>query len=86
MIHQARQEKEIVFCGDGVARNRKVIEDEFGLRCVLDEWFNIPRAAVLARLGILRLSEGDSDDVFSLVPQYVRKPTPVIRIENHGLH
>ena len=86
MVHQAKQEKEIVFCGDGAARNRKMIEDEFGIGSVLDEWFNIPRAAVLARLGILRLSEGDSDDVFSLVPQYVRKPTPVVRIENHGLH
>jgi tRNA threonylcarbamoyladenosine biosynthesis protein TsaB len=86
MIRLARQETEIVFCGDGAERNREALEAEFGRASVLDEWFHAPRAAILASLGIQRLLRGDSDDVFSLVPEYVRKPTPVVRVENHGLH
>ncbi len=81
MISRARAEESVVFCGDGAERNRAFLEAQFGLSSVLDEWYNWPRAAVLAKLGIRRLLAGHSDDLFQLEPEYVRKPTPVIRLE-----
>jgi tRNA threonylcarbamoyladenosine biosynthesis protein TsaB len=80
-IDAAKQEKDIVFCGDGAEKNREAIEASFGPSSVLPQWFNHPRAAVLAKLGLEKLAAGESDDLMSLVPTYVRKPTPVVRIE-----
>lgn len=86
IIEASKKEDSVVFCGDGAERNRKLLEEHFGTSSILCEPFNYPRAWVLAGLGIERLLRGESDDVFGLVPSYVRKPTPVVRIENHGLH
>lgn len=81
VIERAKEELEPVFCGDGAERNREVFEVQFGQHTVLPDWFNSPRAEVLAALGINRLSTGDSDDLFRLEPHYIRKPTPVVRLE-----
>lgn len=86
MIEVAKQEEEIVFCGDGAERNRATLESAFGRSSILDEWFNIPRGAVLLRMGMNRLLRGETDDVATIAPEYVQKPTPVKRIEDHGLH
>lgn len=82
MIETAKKESEIVFCGDGAEKNREVLASEFGEGSILPEWFNVPRPSVLARLGMERLEKNDTDDLFSLVPRYVRRPTPVVRLEN----
>jgi tRNA threonylcarbamoyladenosine biosynthesis protein TsaB len=81
VMREAKRQSKIVFCGNGAERNREALEAEFGPSCVLDERFHTPRAAVLASLGIERLMRGESDDVFGLAPRYVRRPTPVVRIE-----
>lgn len=81
LISEVRQDGEIVFCGDGADRNRAALEAEFGPSCILDRWFDVPRAAVLATLGIRRLLRGEVDDAFTLAPTYVRRPTPVVRLE-----
>lgn len=86
MIEAAKQEKEIVFCGDGAERNLAALEAAFGRSSILDEWFNVPRGTVLLKLGMDRLLRGETDDVATIAPEYVQKPTPVIRIEDHGLH
>lgn len=81
IIGRAKLENQVVFCGDGAERNRAAIEAEFGRGSVLDEWFNHPRAFVIARLGIERLMRGDSDDVMTIAPSYVQRPTPIVRLE-----
>ena len=82
MIAAAKQETQVVFCGDGAQRNREAIDAEFGSACILKEEFNSPNPAILAVLGLKRLTIGDYDDTFKIEPRYVRKPTPVIRNEN----
>ncbi|HOM72947.1 MAG TPA: tRNA (adenosine(37)-N6)-threonylcarbamoyltransferase complex dimerization subunit type 1 TsaB [Armatimonadota bacterium] len=81
MLERACQEDQVVFCGDGVERNRAIIEQKCGPDSILPQWYHFPRASVLVSLGIRRLLRGESDDLFSLTPRYVRKPTPVIRLE-----
>lgn len=81
MIESAKHEAEIVFCGDGSEKNRELLAGEFGAGSILPEWFNAPRPSVLARLGINRLMNNDADDLFTLVPSYIRRPTPVVRLE-----
>lgn len=71
----------LIFCGDGAERNREAIESEFGAESIMQEEYNSPKPAVLAALGLKRLTIGDYDDTFKIEPRYVRKPTPVIRIE-----
>jgi tRNA threonylcarbamoyladenosine biosynthesis protein TsaB len=85
MIETAKQEKEIVFCGDGAEKNREALSSAFGEGSVLPEWFNVPRPSILSKLGVDRLMKNDTDDLFSLVPRYVRRPTPVVRLENGEL-
>jgi tRNA threonylcarbamoyladenosine biosynthesis protein TsaB len=86
MVEQAGREEDIVFCGDGAQKNRYALEDEFGLTSILADWYNAPRGAALVRLGMERILRGESDDVATISPSYVRRPTPVVRIEDHGLH
>ena len=81
VIGTASGEARVVFCGSGAEGNRQVLEDRFGPGSVLAPWFNTPRASVLASLGLRRLLQGEPDDVESLVPSYVRRPTPVVRLE-----
>ena len=81
MIASAKLEAQVVFCGDGAERNREAIESEFGPSAILPDWFNSPRPAILATLGLKRLTTDDCDDVFKIEPRYIRKPTPVVRIE-----
>ncbi|MEN6521850.1 MAG: tRNA (adenosine(37)-N6)-threonylcarbamoyltransferase complex dimerization subunit type 1 TsaB [Armatimonadota bacterium] len=85
MIEVAEKESSVVFCGDGAERNREVLASAFGEGSILPEWFNTPRPSILARLGVDRLMKNDTDDLFGLVPRYVRRPTPVIRLEKGEL-
>ena len=78
------KKKDGVFCGSGAERNRDVLAAEFGKSSILDDWFNIPHGSVLAVLGIERLARGDSDDVMSIAPNYIQKPTPTIRLMVSG--
>lgn len=81
IVARAKQEEQVVFCGEGAERNRDCFEAEFGTGSVLDESYNHPRAFVIARLGIRRLELGDSDDVMTIAPSYVQRPTPVVRLD-----
>lgn len=81
LVSQVKIEDQVAFCGDGAERNRSALEVEFGSSAVLDQWYNTPRGAVLASLGFRRFSGGDFDDAATLTPTYVRRPTPVVRLE-----
>lgn len=70
------------FCGSGALRNAEAIRHRFGSKADVGPcWTSYGRGAALLHKGELMLREGVSDDPLSLVPLYIRKPTPVVRLE-----
>jgi tRNA threonylcarbamoyladenosine biosynthesis protein TsaB len=71
-----------IFCGPGARANRPAIEDYFGYQAVFaPTWADYPRGEIMGKLAIERLAAGQTDDVLSIVPLYVRRPTPDIKLE-----
>ena len=66
-----------VFVGDGLRRYSSAIRSRFGKNVSFAAaTFNVPRGSNIARLGYERILNGESDDYFSLTPNYVRdQPT-----------
>ena len=76
----------ITFVGDGLLSYGDAVREKFdktksGLQTPLtredtvhfaDAIFNVPRGATIATLGAQRLTQGDSDSYWTLVPNYVR--------------
>ena len=63
----------INFIGDGLLTYGDVVREKLGERARFAEAiFNVPRGATVAHLGAQRLQHGDSDDYWTLVPNYVR--------------
>ncbi len=76
----------VCFCGTGAARNSQAIRDKLGSAAVVGErWTEHPQGSALLDLGLRRIERGDLDDVFALAPLYVRKPTPLVRLETGEL-
>lgn len=64
---------DVIFVGDGLQRYAAVVHEQFGEDVpIADPIFNVPRGASIARIGYDRLLKGQSDDYFSLTPNYVR--------------
>ena len=62
-----------IFVGDGLQRYALAVQERFGDDVPLaDPIFNVPRGASIARIGYAQLLNGQSDDYFSLTPNYVR--------------
>ncbi len=71
-----------LFCGTGALRHSEEIRQRLGsMAAVGESWSHFARGAALLDLGLRRLSEGAADNAFDLVPLYIRKPTPVVRLE-----
>jgi tRNA threonylcarbamoyladenosine biosynthesis protein TsaB len=70
-----------LFMGSGASRNRQRISAYCTHWQVAQDWDSFPRGAALLRLGHVRLSTGRPDDPMTLTPLYLRKPTPVVRLE-----
>ncbi len=63
----------INFVGDGLATYGDVVRERLNERVhFADPIFNVPRGATIAHLGKQRLQNGDIDDYWNLVPNYVR--------------
>ena len=63
----------INFVGDGLATYGNVVQENLGKQVhFADAIFNVPRGATIAHLGAQRLQHGDSDNYWTLVPNYVR--------------
>ena len=72
----------IHFCGTGARRNADDIASRFAdTALIAPPWSDVARGAALLQIGIERLESGNVDDAFTLAPMYVRKPTPVLRLE-----
>ena len=66
-------EHTINFVGDGLLTYGDAVRERFGERAhFADAIFNVPRGATIAHLGRQRLHNGDIDDYWTLVPNYVR--------------
>ncbi|MDO8682262.1 MAG: tRNA (adenosine(37)-N6)-threonylcarbamoyltransferase complex dimerization subunit type 1 TsaB, partial [Armatimonadota bacterium] len=75
--------RRIVFCGPGSRANREAIEEHLGDKTVFTPtWADHPRGEIMGQLAAERFAAGQFDDAFSLVPLYVRRPTPEIRMES----
>ena len=63
----------INFVGDGLVTYGDAVRENLGDRVhFADAIFNVPRGATIAYLGAQRLQRGDSDNYWTLVPNYVR--------------
>ena len=63
----------INFVGDGLSTYGDPVQERLGERVhFVDAIFNVPRGATVAHLGAQRLQNGDIDDYWTLVPNYVR--------------
>jgi tRNA threonylcarbamoyladenosine biosynthesis protein TsaB len=62
-----------VFVGDGLGKYGDTVKQKLGEDAIFaDALFNVPRGTSIARIGYQRLQAGQSDDCFSLIPNYVR--------------
>lgn len=83
MIDRARavESKRIIFAGDGLPANLDLIRGEFGERAEpTSGLFSFPKASIIARLAIDRITRGQADDLLSLVPFYIRRSAPEERL------
>ena len=72
----------VLFCGTGATRNEEVIRHKFGNRAAIaSSWAGFARGAALLEIGGKRLQNGETDDPYTLSPMYIKKPTPVVRLE-----
>lgn len=72
----------VVVCGTGATRNAHLIDELDPERVSrAAQWSDFARGAALLDLGMRRLQAGDNDDALALVPLYIRKPTPVVRMD-----
>ena len=63
----------INFIGDGLSTYGDAVREKLGEKAdFADAIFNVPRGAAIAHLGAQRLQNGDIDDYWTLVPNYVR--------------
>lgn len=78
----AEKDGRIRFCGTGATRNTQDIKNRLEDKAIISEpWANFARGAALLDMGMKRLAEDNVDNALILSPLYVRKPTPVIKLE-----
>lgn len=68
-----RDHERIVLVGDGAVRYRNEFVEGLGNRILFAPGsLNLSRAASVCRLGMAKLAEGRSDDMFTMAPEYLR--------------
>lgn len=79
-------DRPVRFVGTGARRNWEAISARMGNQATLaPAWNDFARGAALLDLGSRRLGANDVDDAMILSPLYVRKPTPVVKLESGQL-
>ena len=72
----------LIICGDGVKDNLALLEDSLGDRAVIaPPWLSYPKASILARLAYDMILREETADPISLMPFYIRKSAPEVRLE-----
>jgi len=78
----AARSKDVIFCGSGARKNAEKVAELAGQNAVLcNKELDYASGKALLDLGMARMQDGDTDDAATLAPLYVRKPTPVLRLE-----
>ncbi len=78
----ASYNSKVVLCGDGAIKNADMIKTIMGDRVdIAGEEHSFPRAASIISCALSKYETSGPDDAFALVPSYVKKPTPVIVME-----
>jgi len=74
--------REILFCGDGVSENIDAIRQALGGSVIrAPAWLEYPKAGILARLAINAIQTGKAADPFTLLPFYIRRSAPEMRMD-----
>jgi len=70
----------VIVCGDGV--DLPALEEVLGDRVVpTPDWLSYPKASILAKLAYDMIIREETADPISLVPFYIRKSAPEVRLE-----
>ncbi|HUV05805.1 MAG TPA: tRNA (adenosine(37)-N6)-threonylcarbamoyltransferase complex dimerization subunit type 1 TsaB [Armatimonadota bacterium] len=73
---------EIIFCGDALDENLEALRQALGeLVIPAPPWLSYPKASILAQLALKNIAQGKADDPLSLVPFYIRRSAPEMRLE-----
>lgn len=71
----------IIFCGDALAANLPVLREGLGGRVIeAPAWLSYPKASTIGRLAVEKIEAGEADDPLSLVPFYIRRSAPEMRL------
>ncbi|MDI6826962.1 MAG: tRNA (adenosine(37)-N6)-threonylcarbamoyltransferase complex dimerization subunit type 1 TsaB [Armatimonadota bacterium] len=82
-----KQKSEIIFCGDGMKEAMETLIKSLGdLVIPASDWLLYPKASILARLTAEKIAAGETSDPLSLVPFYIRRSAPEMRIEHESHH
>jgi tRNA threonylcarbamoyladenosine biosynthesis protein TsaB len=84
LIECARQMEgdSIIFCGDALDANLPDLRGGLADRVLpAPPWLCYPKASGLARLAMEKISAGGGEDPLSVMPFYLRKSTPEIRMD-----
>jgi tRNA threonylcarbamoyladenosine biosynthesis protein TsaB len=68
------QDKHVTFIGDAVDKFRSQISDNLNHSSFAPKHLNLVRASSLGELGLIMLSSGNFDDLYTSAPIYLRKP------------
>ncbi|MES0349390.1 MAG: tRNA (adenosine(37)-N6)-threonylcarbamoyltransferase complex dimerization subunit type 1 TsaB [Desulfobacteria bacterium] len=75
-----------LFVGDGATVYQELIREILGnLAQFAPSYLNRVRASVVAHIGMKQIIDGETADIESLVPHYVRKSDAEIKLEKGGL-
>lgn len=73
----------IIFCGDALAANLPVLREALVGRVIeAPQWLSYPKASTIARLAVEKIEAGEASDPFSLVPYYIRRSAPEMRLDD----
>jgi len=71
----------IIFCGDALRANLPALTEALGGRVIAaPEWLSYPKASTVGRLAVEKIEAGEASDPFSLVPFYIRRSAPEMRL------
>lgn len=75
-------DKRVTFLGDGVLEYQDIIKSQLGEQAQWPSINNLlPRPSSLAILGLKKLQQGKTEDIFTLLPFYLRKSEAEIKWE-----
>jgi tRNA threonylcarbamoyladenosine biosynthesis protein TsaB len=80
---KSEPEQRLIFCGDGLPDNIETLTHALGEIAVFaPSWLSYPKASLIGAIALERIRTGKADDAMSLVPFYIRRSAPEVRMES----